>query len=233
MPETVDQPLPTPVKEFSPVSRVIARIKEALHRHTPEGRREEYREKWNQVLEGTKGLPRFELERRIGQEADKYARDRVTRDVFVVAAATAAAGLGIGGIVAWKNQARMKELFSQFGANVKSWTEQTIANAAAKATKLGLEGAARTIRNQPNLVAGIAGDATTQAAIGLQEAVASAEVQNRLKLVGLDAATATIDGAKTAVETQIKTAPDQARARILNFFSNLLSRATEKMTCFL
>lgn len=254
MPETVDQPLLPKPQESSPISRVINRIKEAVHRLTPEGRREEYREKWSHVLEGTKGLPRFELERRISVEADKYARNRVLRDVFVAAAATAAAGLGIGGIVAWRNQSRIQALFQEYGGKIKNWTEQTVTNAAAKATELGFEGATKTITEKPDLVSTLAQRLMTQAAVGAgdalrkdpnlvgnivataidqatttaQETVASQKVQNKVKLIGFDLTSAVAEGATTAAETQVATAPTKIWGKILDAFGGLLTRATGK-----
>ncbi|MEK7543926.1 MAG: hypothetical protein AAB557_03595 [Patescibacteria group bacterium] len=254
MPETVDQPLTPPPQESSPASRVITRIKNAIHVHTPEGRREEYREKWSHVLEGAKGLPRFELERRIGQEADTYARDRVLRDVFVAAAATAAAGLGIGGIVAWRNQSRIRELFQEYGGKVKTWSEQTITNAAAKATRLGLEGVTQTITKHPEHVSTLAERLTTQAATGAgdalrknpnlvgnivastidqatttaQETVATPQVQNKVKLIGFDLTSAAVEGATKAAESHAASAPPKIWGKILEAFGGLLTRATGK-----
>lgn len=220
--------MPTPLKESSPVSRVITRIKDAIHAHTPEGRREEYREKWSHVLEGTRGLPRFELERRLGEEADKYARDRVVRDIVVAAVATAGFGLGIGGIVAWRNQSGIRELFQQYGAKVKTWTEQTITNAAARATDLGLQSVTRTIKTKPILVTNLVKEAATQAATGLQQAAESQSVKATLQLTGYDAGGALFEGAMKAGEAHLSAAPDQAGSKIMNFISTLLSRATGK-----
>ncbi len=104
-------------QESSPLTRVSTRVKEWVHTHTPEGRKEEYLDKWQHVLEGVSGLPRYELEKRLNDEAGKYARDRVLRDVFVVAAtATGAAAGAVGVLELKKRNWRMGTLFSDLGA---------------------------------------------------------------------------------------------------------------------
>lgn len=227
MPEVTPDLLPINIPhEVSPVPRITTRIKNWIHRHTPEGRKDEYLTKWNHVMEGVSGLPRFELEKRLNVEAGKYARDRVTRDVLVVTAATAGAGLSIGGIVALKSP-RIRALFTDLGAKVKNWATEKVSNAASKATKAGLKGALKAITGNPNLVGDLAHVATEHAAAGLQQAVASDDVQNRLKLTGFDASVAAIDGAKTAVETQIEAAPDHVKGKVLDFFSQLVKRVTK------
>lgn len=249
MPElTLDQLTSLPPPESSPVSRIITRIKESIHRHTPEGRREEYREKWSHVLEGTKGLPRFELERRLSEEADKYARDRVVRDIVVAAVTTAGVGLGIGGIVALRNQSGIRELFQQYGAKVKTWTEQTIANAAAGITEFGLKGAAKIITDKPDLVTSLAQKATKQmlqggenavtttdhirkisntaakqVANGIATAAAGDSVKLKIAETAFDVTHAAATGAEGAVKTYASVAPNNALSSILTFFSNLLS----------
>ncbi len=101
------------------------RIHTLLHAHTPEGRREEYLEKWKHVLEGVNGLPRYELEKRLNDEAGKYARDRVMRDVLVLTATTAGAGVGIAAIVAIKNPDWTRKLFTDLGAKVSGWAKKS------------------------------------------------------------------------------------------------------------
>ncbi len=226
MPESVDQPLPTQSKESSSVSRVITRIKDAVHLHTPEGRKQEYLSKWNHVMEGVNGLPRFELEKRLNDEAEKYARDRVVRDVLVAAAATAGAGVGIASIVALKNPERIQRLFTDLGAKVTGWATEKVSNAASEATKASLKGALKAITRNPDLVGDLAHVATEHAATGVQEAAASPDVQARLELAGLDTAGALIDGATKATVAKASAFPATTEAGVLNFISRLLKRAT-------
>lgn len=212
-----------------PLSRVSNRLKEWVHTHTQEGRREEYLEKWEHVLEGVNGLPRFELEKRLNVEAGKYARDRVLRDVFVVAATATGATVGTVGIIELKKRNwQMGKLFSDLGAKATNWTREAVTNAGSAATKLGLESATKAITKNPDLIANLANRATEQAATGFQKAVASEDVKNRLKLAGFDAANAGINGASLAVEAHATAAPDNARAKIMNALSDLFSRALGK-----
>ncbi|MDP1721617.1 MAG: hypothetical protein Q8L37_00240 [Candidatus Gottesmanbacteria bacterium] len=228
MPElNIDQLVTLPPQEASPVSRIITRIKEAVHRHTPEGRREEYREKWSHVLEGTKGLPRFEIERRLTVETDKYARDRVLQDVFIAAVATAGVGLGIGGIVAWNNQPRIQELFQKYGAKIKTWTEQTIKHSAESAVKSVLSGAVDAIKSTDHVQI-LATEATRQGAAGVAAAVADQTVKLSVAETAFDLTHAALTGADGAVKTYASAAPNNALSRVLSFLSNLLSGTKDK-----
>lgn len=213
-------------RETSPVSRITTRIKDWVHLHTPEGRKEEYLTKWNHVMEGVNGLPRFELEKRLNDEAGKYARDRVLRDIVVASAATAGAGLGIAGIVALKNPEITRKLFTDLGAKVTGWATEKVTNAASEATKAGLKGALKAITGNPDLVGNLAHVATEHAATGAQTAAASADVQAKLELAGFDAAGAVIDGATKATVAKASAFPATTEAGVLNFISRLLNRAT-------
>lgn len=211
------------------LSRVSTRVKEWVHTHTPEGRKEEYLSKWNHVMEGVSGLPRFELESRLNDEAGKYARDRVLRDVFVVAATATGATVGAVGIIELKNRNwQMGKLFSDLGAKATNWTKDTMTNTASAATKLGIEGATKAITENPDLIAGLASRATEQAATGVQEAIASPVVNSTLQLAGHDAVAALTDGAMKAVEAQASAAPEHVKAGIFTAFLSLLSRVTGK-----
>jgi hypothetical protein len=108
MSETSADLLPgSPTHVALPSPGLIDRAKGFALRHTPEGRRQEYLSKWQHVLEHTTSLPRFELERRLNEEAAKYARDRVTRDLLIIGAS---AGLGVGGIMALANKHRSNRI---------------------------------------------------------------------------------------------------------------------------
>lgn len=214
-------------QESSPLARVSTRIKEWIHVHTPEGRKEEYLEKWQHVLEGASGLPRFELEKRLNDGASQYARDRVLRDVFVVAATATGATVGAVGIIELKKRNwQMGTLFSDLGAKATNWTKETMTNAASAATKLSLEGASKAIAENPHLITNLASRATEQAATGVQQAASLQEVKAKLELAGFDAADAVINGAKLAVETHASAAPEHVKAGIFSAISNLLSWAT-------
>lgn len=214
MPESVDQAL-LPPPESSPVSRVINRIKNAVHTHTPEGRREEYREKWNHVLEGTKGLPRFELERRLGQEANKYARDRVIRDVLVVTALTGGAVAGVLGI----NELRKKDwnlskLFTDLGASIGKRAEDVIINATKATTTVAIKGATRAIEANPDLVSNLAQRVADE---GLKGAINAVDA-NRVELSNL-AANVTTDALRRA-DTVLATDP--------TLIGNIVTRGAEQ-----
>lgn len=227
MPELMSDLMPVNMShEVSPVPRITTRIKDWLHRHTPEGRKNEYLTKWNHVMEGVNGLPRFELEKRLNDEAKKYARDRVVRDVLVAAAATAGAGVGIASIVALKNPERIQRLFTDLGAKVTGWATEKVSNAASEATKASLKGALKAITKNPDLVGDLAHVATEHAATGVQQAAGSTDVQAKLELAGFDAAGAVIDGATIAVQAHAAGAPDSVKATFLRGIANFLGRVS-------
>lgn len=169
MPESVDQTL-LPPPESSPMSRVINRIKDAVHAHTPEGRRQEYLAKWSHVLEETKGLPRFELERRLNSEAGKYARDRVIRDVVVVTALTGGAVAGTLGLRELsKRNWDLKGLFQALGANIRNRTESVVGMTAEVVVTGAMKGVGKTFEQNPNLVTDLAERAAEQAMNGIKK----------------------------------------------------------------
>ncbi len=211
-------------QESSPLSRVSTRVKDWIHTHTPEGRREEYLGQWQHVLEGVSGLPRFELEKRLNDEAGKYARGRVLRNVFVVAATATGAVVGAVGIIELKKRNwQMGRLFSDLGAKTTNWAKETVRNAASAATKLGLEGAARAITDQPDLITDLASRATEQAATGVQQAAESTGVQTALATSAFDATSAALQGATAAAESHAKAAPHNFVAMLLKKVSSALS----------
>lgn len=217
----------TPLQPQSFFDRLGKSMREAIHAHTPEGRRQEYLKQWQHVLEGINGLPRFELEKRLNDEAGKYTRDRVVRDVLIVAGATAGVTVGAVGVNELrKRDWKMGKLFSDLGAKVTNWTKEAVTNAAAGATKLGLEGVTKAIIEKPDLITDLTSRATQQAVVGVQKATGFPDVQGSLTLAGFNAADAAIGGAEKAVEAHATSAPDRAKANILNFLSNILSLAT-------
>lgn len=214
MPESVDQTL-LPPPESSPVSRIITRVKNAVHRHTPEGRREEYREKWSHVLENAKGLPRFELERRLTEEANKYARDRVIRDVLIVTALTGGAVAGAIGVnTLRKKDWNLSKLFTDLGVSVRNHAESVVTKAAEMVTTSAIKGATESIANNPNLVSDLAQRAAHEAIHGTAKAVeANREIVSNL------AANVTTDALRSA-EATLASDP--------TLIGNIITRGTEQ-----
>lgn len=211
--------------ESAPSSSISSRMRNWIHRHALEGRKEEYLSKWNHVMEGVSGLPRFELEKHLSDEASKYARDRVIRDVLVAAAATVGTGVGIADIVALKNPERIRKLFMDLGAKVAGWATEKATSAASEAAKAGLKGTIRAIKGKgsPDLVTQLAREATTQAATGVQQAAENNGVQTAIATAAFDTTSMALQGVTAAAEAHVLAAPKSLMARLLYRVSSALS----------
>lgn len=64
---------------------MVERPKGFIHRHTPSGRYEEYRAKYDSVLAQTQGEARYLFEKKLDTDAKRYAGIAVARDILVTA----------------------------------------------------------------------------------------------------------------------------------------------------
>lgn len=136
----------------------MERLRNFVHHHMPSGRYEEYRSRFDPLLEETAGEDRYVLEQALDRDARKYSRKMVLRDTVITAGT---AGLAIyGGKKLLDNGFELAATLTDVGQDIRNVSElprkgwQTVKSGAEQLGQAYGRGMGRELESSANSIIG-------------------------------------------------------------------------------